>query len=1234
MVNSIIAFLILLLNIVPLMLTTKRAKSVAYQWWHMPWLAFLFVVVAYYVFRQIDVTVWPVFRLLFDNAQVEAAYVLLCQAVWLLVGAALRRPAVHKVLLPWFQQLFGGQGEDRDHVLPFPYFIDHEKVVRSRVGKPFYQQLLGAVIVIIAVAYALFFLMVELVGISFWPLSAFGLFALLPLADYYHYLKAEVPEEKEQVGEGRGPAPAMGDLERLWALYTETFPSYAVAWKRKWHVDSSTAKDNQDIMEDLLEQLTTSTPAAQPGGLRGADGCLENCDLTDAFLRLEPLFNWEEENGRLMLLVLDIPNHFSQSTRFSFLQEIAAELKGILHKDLKVYDEYSPSAVLNSSIVVASLPVLSMRNLDEEWMRRIGLVMVVNLFDKSLSNLYACRKFSYLLRAANAQYQLLFLTPHLRGVDPAMKNVWLTGTKTVERLLRQHPHGHHQFFIGYDIEDYIARLECILKPLPGEPMSAGCELAPIALSCKEGDKPKTVTPVHFLDLAYTNIVEGIEELGKFYRNDYLPVRVADINRHIHSHLLPVGSVDEPQVFSVVFDQENNAPAAYSKWMHLGCDENMTVVVSRPYLLRDYFNANHDFFVNAPFLALQPHLSKSRVTLAVILLEMLQKSEMTEAQLRGLLQGYYSEDDMRSVSTVVQQLFATYFANDLAGSLQTVCRTVFDGSQYQDEVVYQLGFTDSVNLSYLDHVSVKDESGNVLFVIIKDLMNQNFAKKQIHSFLGKPYEIDNYDSANRVLKVKAANTQAKNVFFYKSVQCVTLGSRRRPIEEMAMHSTWSHFITGEELGLDFEGFETPVTVGVSRWYEFCHYTIPGATYTEASPAQERKYENGRVLKVSLRYLQKKEYLDRIDDIRKSLQVLLYEVMQSVFPHHAQYLIISTCGEGDADLPWIFNRFTCNDHDVPGTLSFYFTEDAHVDLGLIGALANKDNFGGDYLFRYIFDYLMWLTEGETVPAGGYDEYSTPERDKFRFLKYGRDALPAYFDVNLLINFIRDFFCEGNCNVLQGVTKRTQQQDVFGVCDFCRKKMKNSEMQRLSDGRMRCPDCSVDAVDTVEQFNKLCEQACYLFKQHLGIDFSRISYQAKLTSAVELHRVRGKPLPITNGYDARKLLGVAYGSDIFYVEDGRKPMETLGIIIHEMTHIWQFSDSQFASFRQDKNWVEGLAVWTDLFLMGKHGATNVEELREGWLTRNDEYGIGLRYIMSHCPDDPYAYLQHHPGESIPSA
>lgn len=1224
MINTIIAILVLLFNIVPLSFTSRRAKSTAYQWWYMPWLSFFFVVIAYLVFRMADVAAWPVFNLLLDDVQVEAAYVLLCQAVWLMAGLALRRPDLHKSLLPLFHRLFAGQREDRDRVLPFPYFIDHEKVVRARVGKPFYQQMVGAVIIIISVLYALFFLLEAYAGTSFWLLTAFGLFALLPLGEYYHYLKAEVPEEKQQKDDVGGPSAQVSDLERLWSLFTDTFPGYAVAWKRKWHVDSQAAKDNQDIVEDLMEKLTALPGTSEVSGRRGIDGFLENSDLTDAFLRMEPLFSWEEENGRLMLVVLDIPNHFSQSTRHSFLQEIAAELKGLLRKDLKVYDEYSPSTVLNSSIVVASLPVLSSRPLDEEWMRRIGLVMVINLFDKSLSNLYECRKFSYLLRAVNRQYQTLIVTPLLRGVEPTLKNVWVTGTLTVEHKLRQHPRGHHQFFVGYDLEDYISRLEQILKPLPGEPMSAGCEMAPLALCYKEGDNPKPVTPVHFLDLAYTNIIEGVEELYKSYRNDFLPVKPADIKGHVSSHLLPVGLINDRQVFSVVFDQDNNAPQAYKKWVHLGQEENMTVVVSRPYLLRDYFNANHDFFVSAPFLALQPQLSKSRVTLAIILLEMLQKSEMTESQLRELLQGYYAEEDMLSVSTVVQQLFSTYFANDLAGSLRTIVRTVFDGSQYREEVVYQLGFTDTVNLSYLDRVSVKDESGNVLFVIIRDLMNQNFAKKQIHSFQGKPYEIDSYDSANKVLKVKAANTQAKNVFFYKSVQTLQLGCARRPIEEMSHPSTWKHPVTGQELGLYIEGFETPVTVCVNRWYEFCHYTIPGATYTEAMPVQERKYDNGRVLKVTLRYLRKQEYMDRIDDIRRSLQLLLYEVMQSVFPHHAQYLIISTNGKGDDDLPWIFNRFTSCENDEPGTLSFYFTEDAHVDLGLIGALANKDNFGGDYLFRYIFDYLMWLTEGEPVHAGGYDDYLVPVRDKFRFLKYGRDDLPAYFDVNLLINFIRDFFCEERGDVLQGVTERAKHQDAFGVCDFCRKKMKNSEMQRLGDGRMRCPDCSVDAIDTVAQFNVLCEEAKSLFKQHLGIDFSSIPHEAKLIHAVELHRVYGRPLPITNGYDARKIIGLAQSGKVFYVEDGRKPLETLSIIIHEMTHIWQYQDKVFAPFLEDNDWVEGLAVWTDLFLMGKHGGTDIESLRKAWLARGDEYGRGLRYIMDHCPVDPYAYIR----------
>ena len=1230
MIYSSIASFILALFIAPVIAPGKSARKSAYQWWHIPCFALLYVVLMYAVYHLADVPDWPGFNIFYDDFLVEAIYVLLCVMIWNIIRLFLRKESVHKKLIPWYRRGFAAQGDGTDQRLPFPYFKDSEGVLRARVGKPFYKRLFGGIIISVSVVYALFFFLIEIFSIPFYLLSAFGLFALLPLLDYYYYLGAEVPEQTEKDtpsrGEGHHTLPP-SNMEKLWTLFTETYPDFSIAWKRKYHQDVESNKNNLDKIDDLMAKFMGSESA------KGADGFLENYNLWDAFSRIAPLFDWEKENGLLVLIVIDIPNHFSRRNDKSYLQEIADELQKLLNKenDLKVFDEFSSDVELNTSIVVASPSVLSTRHLDKEWMKRIGLVTVVNIFDKSVSNLYECRKFSYLLRAVNEQYQMLFISPLLNEIEPNMKNTWLTRSNTFEKAMIQYPHGYHQFFIGYHLEDYLDRFRQILKSLPSEPLSAGSEMIPIALSHKIGDEEKVITPVHFFDLAYTNMIEGVEELGKPYQSDLMSVWEEDINKQIHCHLLPLDKINDEQVLSVIFDQNNNAPAAYSKWIHLGSRENFSIVLSRPYLFRDYFNDNHDFFVSKPFLALQPLLTKSRITLAVILLEMLQKAEMSEQQLRSLLQGYYSQDEIQSVSAIVQRLFTTYFANDLAGRLKARNTITFDGSQYHHQTIYQLDFSDSVSLSYLDRIAIKDESDYVLFVIIKDLLCQNFDKGQTHSFQGKPYEISSFDSDNKVLKVRAANTKAVNVSFYKPVRRVTIGNRRHTIEEMNIkpNSGWNHPITGQELRLDIEGFETNVSVDVDKWYEFCHYSIDDCTHFDATFMKQRKYDNGRVLKVTFRFLKKKEYLERKDDIRKSLQILLYEAMQSVFPHHAQYLIISSVGEGDPDMPWIFNKFTCDDQEEANALSFYFIEDAHIDLGLIGALSRDDSLGPNYIFRYIFDYLVWLTEGEPISAVGYDNYLYgTDNDKFAFLKYGRKELPTYFDVDLIINFIKDFFCKEKGKLLEGVTERTDRMDVFGTCDFCRKDMKNSEMQRLSDGRMRCPECSKGAIDSDKAFRELCQQAEMAFKTHLGIDFSNINYDAHLVSAVELHKLRGKTFRITNSYDVRKLVGLAYDRNkpVFYAENGYQADKMFGTIAHEMTHIWEYSNEDFQRAAATNNdLVEGLAVWTDLFLSEKYGVTasEIERLRETWLDRDDEYGRGLRFIMDHCPDDPYGYI-----------
>ena len=1217
MLNIIIAILILAVVLLRVFLVGEKTRKNAYKWWYIPWAGIIYVFLLYKVLKDFDLSSWPLLSYFKEPYQLEAIVSLLAGGVWLAILPLLKREKLFTSLTSLYRRVFAGKRSDKMSVLPYPYHIDIDGAVRSRVGRPFHCLAVKLAAVLVGLVYALYFVLLYFFEIEFYLLSAYGLLALIPIIEYGLYLSAEVPPEDE-VPE-RGTTKASADFERLWRWYTGTFDDYSVAWMRLGGDRKEIKRledDNEEEFADLESCITS----------KHMDGIVENCDLTEAFIRIEPILSWTEKNGRHVLIALDIPSHFSSLSNLSYVDEIARNLRDILRKDFTVFSETSPRAALTNSIVIAPLSLISKQGLDAEWLSRIGLITVVNLFDKGVSNLYECRKFCFLLRAVNADCQFLFINPCMRGAEPSIKNTWLTQNQIVEKRMTQFLRADSRFYIGFNFENYKERFSKVLLARPSEPLYSGTELSVLALSSKIGDEDKPVTPVHYMDLAYSNIIEGKEELGKFrsqLKGELMKVSASDINQGMETHLLPVERIAQDSILAVIFDQDNNAPSAYAKWMHLGKRENFSIVVSRPYLFRDYFNSNLDYFVTVPFAALQPQLSKSRITLAIILLDVLRKTEggVEERQLRALLRYYYEDKEIKSVPDVIRQLFDTYFSASLANRLQTSFDVTFEDGSYKHNTFYSLDIKDDISLSYLDTVSVRDESGNELFEILQDLLWQNYDPGQIHSFSGKPYAIKSFDEGLKTLKVSSSNNSDDHIVFYKPSLEVSVSGEKTPVSEIAdLAYEWSHPLALRPISLRFEGFEAEVSVRTSRWYTFHSYSIVGGDCISAeSHSPVRKYPRGKVLKVSMRFLPKPEYLRRIDDIRKGLQLLLYEAMQTVFPQHAQYLVISSLGAGDADLPWIFNSFHIEESPQDGVLSFYFIEDAHMDLGLIGALANKDNFSDKYLFRYIYDYLIWLTEGDK------------SSDRYSFLKYGRKSLPSYFDVDLLINFLRDFFCDSDQS-LQGIgIDRTGYLDETGVCDFCMATMKNSEMQRLSDGRMRCPACSEDAVDTDSRFADLQRIAHDLFRRHLGIDFDTIPHKGMLVSAIALHKAGGVELQITNGYDARKFIGLASpAKETYYVENGRKSQETLGIIIHELTHIWEYTNESYRRLEAENNdWCEGLAVWTDLFLMDKYLQEqglpgNFEERKGLWQFRNDEYGRGLRLIDELCPDDPYGYIR----------
>ena len=1245
MSNFILAIVLLVFVFVELFIATKRMRKDAYQWWHIPWFSLFYSLLLYLIYHLFQLPNTFLLDWIDGNYKIETFYCLVGLVVWLPLQTLLRRPAVHNSLIKVYRKLFAKNDKDDEKRLPFPYYYstENDDKVMARVGRFFYWLTLKSVIIIITVLYVAALIVAHYYPEIFFTKSAFGILGILILIEIFFYLGAEIESEREIITDD-DESHGQSDFDELWQLYVDNFDNYSVAWKRlydeKGELRENWEKSNDSNFDGLFNAFKNNH-----GG-----GIIEDCDLLTAFSKLVPFFMHVIKEGHYILVAFDIPKHFSATRQDSYMKEIARKLTSVLVKRFPmineitkfiVYDETSTLDVFDNSIVMAPLSLLTRRDMkDKEWMRNLGLITVVNVFDKGVSNLFENRRFGYILQSVNKDYQIIVVSAYRKELEPSHEKTWLTTeVKSLQDCkIILYPRSDKQYFIGYNFEEWEERFNKVLSAKPSDALYSGSEMMVFPLSSRIGDKPKTITQMHQLELAYTNALEGNEQFKNFvnYIKKNYSIIGGDVNNKVTSHILPVDEIIESQTLSVIYDNENNAPASFMKWIHIGNKENFSIVISKPYLFRDYFNANHDFFTQFPFSALQPRMCNSRVTLAIILLSLLKESEQKEDTIKAYLLKYYDDKEINSVPSILKDLFSTYFSDDLANDLRTSKEVTFDGVNYQTHVKFKLVHPDRVNLPYLDIITVKDGNGNVLFDILRDLLHQNFNKNQHHSFSGWPYVISDFDHVNKTLTVTRSDEIANHLFYKPCYRIkVNFGPKSLPIkgnEFSAKPIVYFHH-TGIELAYKMEAFETEVTIDTQQWATFMRsYFAPfyasGSSKYDPSETPVRKYPQAKILNFSLRYMPR--YADSIDKVSKMLQLLLYEGLQSLFPYHAQYLIVAsmyngkTLGKDDTQhLPWIFHEFQCNDTVQDGWLNFYFIEDAHIDLGLIGALTH-DNIW--YLMEYIFDYLLWLSEDPAKPDDYIEYLNRKDLDKLTFLKYGKKELLDFFDLDLAINFIRDHFTCKKDDLMQLQQKRHTNSDFnnqSGRCDFCNTEFKNNEMDRLDDGRMRCKECGKDAVDTEAQFKSLCDKVKEAFKTHLGIDFSGITHHGNFVSAVDLHKMYGSPFSITNGYDARKILGFATNDNMgdFYVENGYKSNKTFGIIAHEMTHIWQFNNSEFQKINApNSDWMEGLAVWTDLFLSEKNGATDTEQARASWLALDNEYGRGLKLIMDIMETSPF--------------
>ena len=294
---------------------SQKSKKQAYQWWYMPWLCLLFVVLAFVSFRWFN----NKGSLLSSSAsyEVETLFFLWCYGMWLVVLRPVLR-LLSKPGLRFYRKNFADKEEHPEKALPFPYYLNEAGELKARVGLTFYRWTLKVLLLMVGLVYAVAFVLVGLAHIHFFPLSVLGLLGLLPIIEYYIYLNADATTEEEAV-KTETQKPSSSDFDMLWRAYTETFDDYAVAWKKAGLKPEEVERwetDNNNEMEALLKGFRDSQ----------SDIIIENYDLATAFVKLEPLFDEVEKNGKYVLIALDIPKYFTKDLNRTYVEEIAKRL--------------------------------------------------------------------------------------------------------------------------------------------------------------------------------------------------------------------------------------------------------------------------------------------------------------------------------------------------------------------------------------------------------------------------------------------------------------------------------------------------------------------------------------------------------------------------------------------------------------------------------------------------------------------------------------------------------------------------------------------------------------------------------------------------------------------------------------------------------------------------------------------------------------------------------------------
>jgi len=607
----------------------------------------------------------------------------------------------------------------------------------------------------------------------------------------------------------------------------------------------------------------------------------------------------------------------------------------------------------------------------------------------------------------------------------------------------------------------------------------------------------------------------------------------------------------PFGFVVVSDDKYNLPVAiYDYTRFSGRKKSVVHIVSKPYLLRDYFAFKAKEYVHEVELigkTTVEHADAYKVKIISLLCDAVNGIER-ETFIKRASQLLGSGEEL-TLDECVKRCYKVSVGD--AGETPKYHFSMGYNSEHVKKVFVTLTEPEKLYDNLLQStknvtVTYDNTMPDDTVPVFANQITQHYIRGQVVVMNNVPYTISSVDKENGILKLD-------NGVFSVNVPGDYIQSRVYSFGDVEKGKTFPLNYRSEETVVS-QITITPYTVNVTV-DTLGYYSIESSVQTvnlkEANLAKYvpilgsdreeiRRNINTNALIVEMTFAGKSDAR-----LSYSLAVILQEFMKTMFPE--EYRCISVCPilekeeeeklyEASPAICDLYPRITSFDSFEPviecgegeGVIRFAFIEDVDGGNGAVATL-----FGGNgvmllNMLHVVADYLEWSIKHE---------------GKFKYLYFGYDDCPAVFDFNGLYEIVS--------SLKYNIDRKTGEYDGDeDKCYFCHQQIEAGKGTTLSDGRRICDECIATTTDTYEKLEDI---------------FSRVLKAIKDSTSVADTFPDKISVDFVSTEDLRKRFSVGENEEhpiaycnhttkCIYVEYGLSAAALCGVLSKFITELWQ--------------------------------------------------------------------------------